>query len=177
MAQDMILTLICDDKPGVVETLSHVINDHTGNWLESRLSHLAGKFAGIIRIQLADINHKAQLLNALEALEGFNINITDVASNTNTAECKTLHFNLVGNDRPGIIRELSQAFAKHHINVDELHTGCSSMPWSGEPMFTAQGTLTVPPAANLDQLQDELDEISDELGVDINLDEAETEQA
>ena len=46
----LILTIIGEDKPGIVESLAEVIADHSGNWLESSMSHLAGKFAGILRV-------------------------------------------------------------------------------------------------------------------------------
>ena len=54
MATYLVLTIIGDDKPGLVGLLSETISRHSGNWLESNMSHLAGKFAGILRVSVGD---------------------------------------------------------------------------------------------------------------------------
>ncbi len=175
----LVLSILSDDKPGVVEALAKTISDHKGNWLESRMSHLAGKFAGILQINVPEDQMAAleQSLTTLKATHGIDV-ATSVASEKDIdSDIKTLQFSLMGNDRPGIIRELSQAFASHQINLDELQTNCSSMPWSGDPMFTAHGLLHIPVNVDIDHLSDQLDEISDELGVDIELGEVEDSMA
>ncbi len=45
---DLVLTLIGPDRPGLVEAVAEPIAAHGGNWLESRMAHLAGQFAGIV---------------------------------------------------------------------------------------------------------------------------------
>lgn len=175
MNNQLILTVISDDKPGIVEQLAQTISQYQGNWLESRMSHLAGKFAGILQVSVEETN-KAALREALTALgnKGFKIIVEDALAVTPT-ECRQFSFTVVGSDRPGIVREIAQAFAVRHINMGELETSCSSMPWSGEPMFEAFGTIDVPKSVNLNDLYDELDKIADELAVDIRL-ESSTEQ-
>ena len=54
MKTNLVLTVIADDKPGLVESLAQTIALNSGNWLESSMSQLAGKFAGILRISVAD---------------------------------------------------------------------------------------------------------------------------
>ena len=51
---DLVLTLIGSDRPGLVEAVAEVIAGHGGNWLESRMAHLAGKFAGILRVEIPE---------------------------------------------------------------------------------------------------------------------------
>ncbi len=175
MNRILVLSILSDDKPGVVEALAQTISDHKGNWLESRMSHLAGKFAGILQINVPEdqMTRLEQSLTALKGSHGIDVAASVATESDADTDIKTLQFSLMGNDRPGIIRELSQAFASHHINLDELQTNCSSMPWSGDPMFTAHGLLHIPVSVDLDHLSDQLDEISDELGVDIELGEVE----
>ncbi len=170
MKRSLVISILTEDKPGIVETLASTINNAGGNWLESRMTHLAGKFAGILQVSVDESNHEA-LKTALSQLseKGISVIAADVSEQSTETSPKVMSFSLVGNDRPGIIRELSQAFASHSINMDELETDCSSMPWSGEPMFTARGTLEIPEGTNLDALMDQLDSISDNLGVDIEL--------
>ncbi|HAW24640.1 MAG TPA: glycine cleavage system protein R, partial [Pseudomonas sp.] len=41
----LVLTVIAEDQPGLVECLAKCIAEHGGNWLESRMSRMAGQFA------------------------------------------------------------------------------------------------------------------------------------
>src|SRR4051812_3506563 len=40
----LVMTIIGPDRPGLVELLASLVAEHGGNWLESRMSHLAGQF-------------------------------------------------------------------------------------------------------------------------------------
>ncbi len=177
MNRTLVLSILSDDKPGVVEALAKTITQHQGNWMESRLSHLAGKFAGILQVSVPE--DKLELLKAdlldLQAQRGIQMVSAEAIAQPadDDKDIQTLHFTLMGNDRTGIVRELSQAFASHDINLDDLQTQCTSMPWSGDPMFTAHGIISLPSEVDLDRLMDRLNDISDELGVDIELGEAE----
>lgn len=176
MNTQLVLTVLSDDRPGVVEQLAQTISQHHGNWLESRMAQLAGKFAGILQVAVAQ-EHQHQLQLALNDLnsKGFKI-VVDNAVNTTKPEYREFSFSVVGNDRPGIVREIAQAFAVRHINMGELETACSSMPWSGEPLFEATGVIEVPKAVDMNELYDYLDKIADDLAVDIRL-ESSTEKS
>jgi len=165
----LILTVICDDKPGVVEQLAQTISAHGGNWLESRMAQLAGKFAGILQVAVNESNKEA-LRQALLQLadKGFKIIIEDALAVTKS-DAREFSFSVVGSDRPGIVREIAQAFASRHINMGELETACSSMPMSGEPLFEATGVIEVPSSVDLNELRDQLDKIADELALDVRL--------
>ena len=65
---DLVLTLIGPDRPGLVESVAEVIAGHGGNWLESRMAHLTGKFAGILRVEIPT-DRVAALTAALAALQ------------------------------------------------------------------------------------------------------------
>jgi glycine cleavage system regulatory protein len=169
MQTQLVLTIISDDKPGVVELLAQTIAQHQGNWLESRMAHLAGKFAGILQVAVAS-EGQAALREALTSLanQGLKIIVESALDNPKPIG-KVFQFSVVGNDRPGIVREIAQAFAGRNINMGELETSCSSMPWSGDPMFEATGIIEVPNAVDIDELYDQLDTIAEELAVDIRL--------
>lgn len=176
MNTQLVLTVLSDDRPGVVEQLAQTISQHHGNWLESRMAQLAGKFAGILQVAVAQ-EHQEQLRAALNELnnKGFKI-VVDAAISTSKPEYREFSFSVVGNDRPGIVREIAQAFAARHINMGELETACSSMPWSGDPLFEATGVIEVPKVVDMNELYDYLDKIADELAVDIRL-ESSTEKS
>lgn len=170
MTQFLVLTVIADDKPGIVEQLAATITRHGGNWLESRMAQMAGKFAGILSVSISDSDRPA-LLTALAALgqRGITVN-AESGTATNTDSSVELTLSLVGNDRPGIVKEVSQALAAMHVNVLELTTECSSAEMSAVPLFRADALLRVPASFDTDILAAALENISNDLMVEIRLD-------
>lgn len=168
MNTNLVLTVIADDKPGLVDTLSSVIAEHGGNWLESSMSQLAGKFAGILRVSVSKEN-VAELTAGLEALSGdLKLIIEQVDNEETTEEPVTVQLSLVGNDRPGIVREISHALAVLSINVEQLSTECSPAPMSSDVLFRTRATLRVPKGMMLEDLQKELESLADDLIVELN---------
>lgn len=170
MQKHYILSVNSDDKPGVVETISSCIQAYDGSWLESRLAHLAGKFAGVIHIHIADSNQEGleEALHALEA-QGIHILFEPIISPNAAQECDKAHFTTVGPDRTGIVKEIASAFVQQGLNVEELETNLSSMPYSGEPIFEAEGDLSLPAGFDLNELQSKLDTIANDLGLDFTI--------
>ena len=64
-----VLTAIGDDRPGLVAALAAAVDEHGGSWVDSQLALLAGKFAGIVQVDLPDESVQG-FLSALEGLEG-----------------------------------------------------------------------------------------------------------
>lgn len=172
MDQHFILSILSDDKPGIVKQIAHIVSQHGGSWQESRLTQLAGKFAGVVRITLKN-DQQTALSEALERLEDqqIRVQIENVAHIAPRSAARSARFSLTGPDRPGIVLEITQALASYQINVEDLSTHCTSMPYSGEPLFEAEGILSLPADTNLDQLTEQLDNIADELALDIQLEE------
>ena len=170
MNHSIVFTFSGADKPGLIEKMSHIVSEHNGNWLESRMSQLAGHFAGIARVQVNG-DRATELRTALQAASGDELVITIEADNTaaNPANYRNVTLSLIGNDRPGIVRELSGALAKLDVNVCEMNTRITSAPMTAEPLFEASATIQIPVALDINTLSDKLDAIANELSVDINL--------
>ena len=163
----LVLTVIADDKPGLVESLSEVIAANKGNWLESSMSQLAGKFAGILRVSVASQDAEA-LVSALNNLpSGLKLVIEQVEVEEPKEPPRTVELSLVGNDRPGIVREISHALAVLSVNVEQLSTHCEPAPMSGEVLFRTSATLKVPQELSSEDLQQELERLADDLMVEI----------
>ncbi len=170
MNSTLVLTIISADRPGLVGQLSSVIAEHGGNWLESRMAHLGGHFAGILRIELP-AEQEAKLLGSLRALESQGLTVHTHAGSA-AAQAKSgqlVTVTVVGHDRPGIVRQISQVFAQLHINVEDLASHCESAPMSGETLFHATATVQLPATCTLDELRQALESIATELMVDINV--------
>lgn len=173
MSHSLILTVIGDDRPGIVGSLSTAISKHGGNWLESSMSHLAGKFAGIVCVAIDESTLEALRID-LAALPGLRIT-AEVSGRTEEVETATgrrLTLALVGHDRVGIVREVSQVLAHHAVNVEELNTHTASAPMSAEILFHATAELTASTSLDTAALVHELEQISNDLMVDITLDES-----
>ena len=169
----LVLTLIGPDRPGLVELLAATLTRHHSNWLESRMAHLAGQFAGILLVEVPDADAK-DLMTSLHELEAQGLRVVAARSSTGDIEDpeRALVLELVGTDRPGIIREVSQALAARGVNVDRLDTGCSTAPMSGETLFRASAHLRAPANLEIAELRSDLEKISTDLMVDIDLADA-----
>jgi glycine cleavage system regulatory protein len=74
---------------------------------------------------------------------------------------------VVGQDRPGIVREITHALSGRGINVEELATECVSAPMSGEPLFQAKAKILVPANVALDKLRQTLEGVLEGLTVEL----------
>jgi len=166
---NLVLTVIGDDRPGLVGELSAAIAAHQGNWLESSMSRLAGKFAGIVRVAVPAAQAGA-LQTALGKLAALKVTAESSAEKSVPAG-RRLKLALVGHDRIGIVREVSQVLAKHAVNVEKLETHTASAPMSAEILFHCEADLAAAPDIDTRALKAELEKLSDDLMVDIMLGE------
>lgn len=175
MTASLVLTIIGPDRPGLVETLSKTLAAHDANWLESRMASLGGNFAGILLASVPETRLDA-LTAALHALESQRLKVTVArsAAEAPKQDLYMLRLELVGQDRPGIVRDISRALAALNISVDELHTEISEASWSGETLFHAAAELHVPKEVAIDKLRRTLENLANELMVDIDLDDLPT---
>jgi glycine cleavage system regulatory protein len=167
---DLVLTLIGTDRPGLVEAVADVVATHGGNWLESRMAHLAGKFAGILRIEVAG-DKVPSLLEALASLDSRGLKVVGEPGSASSAATvgRTLDLELVGLDRPGIVREISQLLANSGANVEELTSDRASAPMSGEMLFRAKARVRLPSSADLGTLRAALERLASDLMIEIRM--------
>jgi hypothetical protein len=168
MSTFLVLTVIGDDRPGLVEELSTVISAHQDNWLEASLSRLAGQFAGIVRVAVPDAQ-TALLQGALRELTDLTVTTAASQAAGDPPAKRLLLLSLVGHDRIGIVREVSQILARHVVNVEKLTTRIASAPMSAETLFHAEAELLAAPELDARALKHELENLSDDLMVDISV--------
>ena len=136
------------------------------------MARLAGQFAGILQVDVpaAEVERLIADLQALEQ-EGLRATIVQGLGEEAPAHHQTLLLELVGQDRPGIVREIAQALAGRRVNIEELTTRVVSGSFSGESLFEAEARLRVPADVPADELRDLLEKLANELMVDISLDQ------
>ena len=166
----LVVTVIGDDRPGLVDALAGVVAEHRGSWERSSMSRLGSKFAGIVEVTIDD-GRVDELDRALDGLRaGGLLHVTVERSAAAIPESPVgLELRLVGQDRPGIVHEIAHALAEHQVSIDELHTATSSAPMSAEPLFEARALLRAPADLDHEQLGAALESIAHELMVEIEL--------
>ena len=168
----LVLTVIGDDRSGLVSALSGVIADHGGSWERSQMARLAGKFAGIVVVAVPDPRADAliQDLGPLEAQGLLEITVErGIEEAPPAGDATRLSLALVGADRPGIVHDISRALAAQQVSIEELHTTTREAPMVGGMLFEATATLVAPPGAPIAELQAVLEELANELMVDLSL--------
>jgi len=168
MQSTLVMTVIGEDRPGLVEQVAARIAGHGGNWLESRMSRLGGQFAGILRVQVPS-EHESKLTASLSELGGKGLTVVILADTTGAASAKAelRALEIIGQDRPGIVQQITRALAQHGVNVEELETECVSAAMSGETLFKAKAKVMVPSSTNIAALKAELEKIAADLIVEV----------
>ncbi|MDB2448752.1 glycine cleavage system protein R [bacterium] len=162
---ELILSVMAADRPGIVERIAAVVAAHDGNWQESRLATMAGRFAGIVRVSLDQENY-GPLQTALQALrdEGLSVQIEVGDADVEAAESHWIE--VVGNDRSGIVREVTRALAAEQVNVIDLSTEVEPASMSGGLLFRARLELGLTPGQSMDAVIQALEALSPDLMVD-----------
>ena len=173
MPASLILTIVGPDRPGLVNLISDRVTAHGGNWLESRMANLAGQFAGIVHLHVPQASAEA-LIVAFRELEaqGVRIAVTRGTEGASGAPGRRMKLEVVGQDRPGIVRDISHALASRGVSIEELVTDCVSGSMSGESLVRASAQLRVPAHVGTAQLRGALEAIANDLMVDLTLDES-----
>ena len=168
----LILTILGPDRPGLVETLAAPIAAHGGNWLESRMAHLAGKFAGILRLEVDD-GQAAPLTAALVALEGrgLKVHVERDDAPPAPANLRFMVVELEGLDRPGLVKEIAQVLAERGVNIEELVTDRTIAAMSGEAIFRSRAWIYVPAHVDAAELRGRLERLAGDLMVQVTLGE------
>ena len=169
MAKTLVLTFIADDRPGLVDQLTETVATAGGNWLESRMAHLAEKFAGIAMVEIP-AGKVAALKKALAVLEDEGFHLTIEEAKAEIAEAGPLYnLDLVGPDQSGILHEITHCLAERGVSVEDMETDIRDAPMSGGVMFYARAHVRLPKKLNASELQSALESLAGSLMVDITL--------
>jgi glycine cleavage system regulatory protein len=170
----LVLTFVGDDRPGLVNAISEKVADSGGTWLESRSVRLAGKFAGVVLVSVPD-ERLIPLESALAKLapSGLRVSIDHSAAVEPEKPGRIITLEIVGNERPGIVRDVTQALTGLGVNIEEFMSTLEGEPFTGVEMFRATARLAVPEGLKLDDLRKSLERLAAEIMVDLNVGEGE----
>ncbi len=167
MANRVILTVIGSDRPGLTAALAQAVLAAGGNWLESHLARLAGRYVGSVLVEIP-AEQLAALHRAVADVDAKGLNVSLVDAGEASPGGTRLSLKLVAQDRPGIVNELAQALAPLHVNIEALETSIEDGAWSGERLFRAEVETSLPAGVDAAAVQAALEGVSAEIMVDLD---------
>jgi glycine cleavage system regulatory protein len=174
MPENMIVSFVGDDRPGIVQVIADVVASHGGSWQESRMSGLGGYFSGTARILINSDRLKA-LDQSLQALEGLTVIIRPLRQELPDKTTQKMKLDIVGPDRPGILQDVTNQLVGYGINVVAMETEVSPASMSGELNFIADALVEVPNEVDIESLDRQLNVVARNLGLDILFEEFSSE--
>jgi glycine cleavage system regulatory protein len=172
MSTSLVLTVIGIDRPGLIQAVAATVAQCGGNWLESRMCRLGGQFAGIVHVSVSEEAHP-NLVENLGLLQEEGLTIT-VFADVNDFESPTglsARLEIIGNDQPGIIRQITEILNEHQVNVEELQSEVLSAPMAGGLIFQAKTKIRLPASCHVHDLRKKLEALAADLQVDISFEE------
>lgn len=169
MTKSIILTVVGSDRPGLTQALADAVFAAGGNWLESHLSRLGGKYVGSVLVEV-DEDRCAALEEAVRGVDATGLHVTLVDAGEEKKDVgEALLLEVVGQDRPGIVREISTALADLKVNIEDFGTSTENSSMSGAKLFRVEAKLMLPAGISEDQVRAALERISGEIMVDFNV--------
>ena len=164
-----VLSVMGSDRPGLTQALAAAVLSARGNWLESHLSRLGGLYVGSVLVELAadDVEALRAAVREVDA-KGLQVRLAPAVEGPGGAG-ETLEFSLVGQDRPGIVNQVTAVLGGLHANIEAFETWIDAEPHSGAPLFHMQARLRLPSELDAGAVQAALEEISAEIMVDISV--------
>ena len=161
----LVITVLGTDRAGLVNALATVVAEHDGNWTRSQLAELAGAFAGIVVVEVPDAR-ASDFAAAIQQVAGLEV-VVQGGQDVPAARPARVTLDVLGNDRPGIVRDVSRVFARHGLSIEELTTDTRDAPMAGGRLFEARLDVDAPAPAVLDAVRADLERLAAELMVDL----------
>ena len=163
----LIFTLVGPDKPGLISSLSKAVYERGGNWLGSNFSHMAGHFAGFVHVDLPADKHD-ELIELFAKHPDLHIHVVSAQAATLSGQ-QTAQINIMGNDKAGIVQELTRVLNQFNLNIVQFDSNCTSAPNWGSPLFKAKAVVEIAADVELADLREALENIANDLMVDVEL--------
>ena len=165
--KSILISVLGDDKPGLLDSLSEIIVSNDGDWIESNMSTVEAKFAGILRVNVPAKNAKKLIKELTSSNLGLQIACEETVPVTHS-DYKSYNIELIGQNHVGIINKLSHVLTYElKANVEGIKTEIIDASMSGEQLFKAQITLHLPKSVDERLIKDKLELIADEMMVEI----------
>jgi len=165
----LVLSVVGSDRPGLTKALAAAVLSAGGNWLESHLSQLGGLYVGSVLVEL-EAGRVDALRSAVRTVDahGLEVRIAPAVEGPGAAG-EAFQFSLVGQDRPGIVDQVTAVLSGLGANIETFTTWIASEAHSGAALFHMEARLRLPSELKAGAVQAALEDISAEVMVDISL--------
>ena len=164
----LVLTVVGDDRAGLVNALAQKVSEAGANWEQSELAELAGAFAGIVLVRVDDARVD-EFVASLQSLEGMLKVAVHAGTTAATPAPRTLHITVLGNDRPGIVRDVTATIAAHALSIDAFRSRTLDAPMAGGILFEATVEVSIPEGADAAVIRRALEALAGEIQVDLSV--------
>jgi glycine cleavage system regulatory protein len=169
---ELVLTIIGRDRAGVIASLADVVRFHEGNWKRSELAEIVGTFAGVVVVEVGDDRVDELLTNLLILRDqGLHVTAQQVEEPIAAPDADEVRLRLTGDDRPGVVHEISTAISEAGISISRLGTVTDLPGDDGGRRFEITAQLTVPVGTDLDAVLDSIAEVAVNLGITLNVED------
>lgn len=168
----LIVSIVGADRHGIVSSLAERAERFGANWAASRMTRIAGEFAGTVHFEVPRENADP-LSNALKQLASSGLQVVIARSDGAKVpeSLRSVELELVGEDRVGIVSKLTRILAERGISIENIHTEILRTGMSGKQTFRIGAHLLVPAKLSVEALRVELGALASEMMLDIALDE------
>ena len=163
----IVITMVGKDRSGLVDALAKHIYAQGGNWLASNFARMAGQFAGFVEVHVPQDKHD-DLINSLDSLDGISVQSVSASDEINQGPSDSLVVSVMGNDKPGIVQEITTILHQFNLSIVSMDSCCESAPNWGSLMFKANIVIDVPEGFETESVAEALEGVANDLVVDIS---------
>ena len=169
---ELVLTIIGRDRAGVVASLADVVRFHEGNWKRSELAEIVGTFAGVVVVEVGDDRVDELLANLLVLREqGLHVTAQQVEEPTVAPDAEEVRLRLAGDDRPGVVHQISTTISELGISISRLGTVTDLPGENGGRRFEITAQLAVPVGIDLDTVLDSIGALAVSLDIVVDVED------
>ena len=171
MSEQLVITALGDDRPGIVDELSQALFKHNLNIEDSRMSVLGGEFAVLLLVSGEQQSIDEFVGDTANLEQSLNMKILVKLTRSETGQQAVVPYTVevVAIDHPGIVHKLASFFSGRHINIVDLHTERYAAAHTATPMFAVSITIGIPADTAIKALRDEFIDMCDELNLDASM--------
>ncbi len=177
-AEQLVISAIGTDRPGIVNEISHLITRNKGNIDDSRMTVLGGEFAIILLISAitADLDNIAQILEQQSSVLKLNIISKRAGKEVLEEQFSDNRIpyivEVLAIDNPGIVYKLADFFSRQQINIQSMQTNRYPAPHTGTLMFAIDMIITIPQRINISELRDDFLDLCEDMNLDASIEAA-----
>lgn len=171
MSEQLVITALGEDRPGIVDELSNALIEHELNIEDSRMSVLGGEFAILVLASGAG-NSIQTFINQTSALEdalGMKLLVKATQKKPSKVTLAPYAVEVISMDHPGIVRDIARFFSSRKINILDLDTSRYAAAHTGTPMFALHMTVEIPADLTIGKLREEFVTMCDQLNLDAKI--------